>query len=98
LIGALRGFVNFVDLHVHTTCSDGTVCPSDVVKLAKAKGLKAIAVTDHDTVDGIADALAEGEKSNIEVIPGADHYKFITTNLFHCIAIVPLLPEGPYLI
>ena len=67
-----------VDLHVHTTYSDGTLCPSDAVKLAKAKGLMAIAVTDHDTIDGIAEAVAEGNRSGIEVIPGVEmsvHYK-----------------------
>lgn len=64
--------MDFVDLHIHTTCSDGTLCPSDVVKLAKTKGLKAIAVTDHDTVNGLAEAVAKGEQSGVEVIPGVE--------------------------
>ena len=43
----------FIDLHVHSTASDGTLTPSQVVKLAADKGLSAIALTDHDTVDGV---------------------------------------------
>jgi len=64
--------VDCVDLHVHTTHSDGTLSPSEVVAVAKAKGLKAIAVTDHDTIDGVAEAWAQGERSGIEVIPGVE--------------------------
>ncbi|MEW6459063.1 MAG: PHP domain-containing protein, partial [Bacillota bacterium] len=45
------------DLHVHTTASDGTVTPAGVVQLARALGLGAIAITDHDTVSGVAPAL-----------------------------------------
>jgi 3',5'-nucleoside bisphosphate phosphatase len=60
------------DLHVHTTCSDGTYSPSEVVELARAKGLKGIAITDHDTIDGMCEALEEGNKSGIEVIPGVE--------------------------
>lgn len=50
---------NLVDLHVHSNVSDGTLTPSEVVRHAYEKGLKAIALTDHDTVEGIEEALAE---------------------------------------
>ena len=49
---------NTVDLHVHTTASDGTYTPREVVALAREIGLAAIAVTDHDTVAGLAEAMA----------------------------------------
>ena len=62
----------FVDLHTHTQLSDGTYSPSDIVKLAKEKGLKAIAITDHDTIDGIEEAIDMGNKVDIEVIPGIE--------------------------
>jgi len=62
----------FVDLHVHTTFSDGIYTPTDVVKLAAAAKLKAIAITDHDTIDGILEALAQGTRSRIEIIPGVE--------------------------
>lgn len=61
-----------VDLHTHTTASDGRITPKDLVKKAKTVGLSAIAITDHDTVSGIEEAVKEGEKLGIEVIPGIE--------------------------
>ena len=61
-----------VDLHSHTTASDGTYSPEESVIRAKDKGLKALAITDHDTVGGIAEAIKAGEKWGIEVIPGIE--------------------------
>ncbi len=67
----------YVDLHLHTTASDGVVKPSEIVKYAKSKGLQAIAITDHDTIEGLEEGLSEGERIGFEVIPGieisADH-------------------------
>jgi predicted metal-dependent phosphoesterase TrpH len=60
------------DLHVHTTASDGLHSPAEVTRLAAARGLDAIAVTDHDTVDGIAPALAASRQVQLEVIPGIE--------------------------
>ncbi|OUQ60468.1 phosphoesterase [Tyzzerella sp. An114] len=62
----------FIDMHTHTTASDGTLTPTELINLAKETGLKAVAVTDHDTVEGIEEALKEGEKVGIEVIPGIE--------------------------
>lgn len=61
-----------IDLHVHTTASDGTETPREVVEHAKAHGLKAIAITDHDTVLGCREAMAAGEELGIEVVPGIE--------------------------
>ncbi len=61
-----------IDLHVHTTCSDGTCTPTEVVRLAREKGLAAIAVTDHDTVTGCEEAMRVGEELGVEVIPGIE--------------------------
>lgn len=60
------------DLHTHTTASDGLHSPSDVVRIAKAAGLGAVAVTDHDTVAGLAEAMDEGRRIGIEVVPGIE--------------------------
>lgn len=60
------------DLHTHTTASDGMQSPADNVRLAKEAGLAAIAITDHDTVAGVAEALLEGERLNITVVPGVE--------------------------
>ena len=61
-----------IDLHTHTTFSDGTLTPTELVAEAAAVGLSAVAVTDHDTVDGLPEALAAGERLGIEVIPGVE--------------------------
>jgi predicted metal-dependent phosphoesterase TrpH len=61
-----------IDLHIHTTASDGTMSPAEVVRYAKAKGLRTIAITDHDTVEGITEGLQEGRKLGLEVIPGVE--------------------------
>lgn len=61
-----------IDLHAHTTCSDGTLSPTELVELARDLGLGAVAVTDHDTVDGLEEALAAGERLGVEVVPGVE--------------------------
>ncbi|QNU67666.1 PHP domain-containing protein [Ruminiclostridium herbifermentans] len=65
-----------IDLHTHSTASDGSMSPAQLVRHAKDKGLTAVALTDHDTVEGISEALDEGNKIGIEVIPGIE----ISTN------------------
>jgi predicted metal-dependent phosphoesterase TrpH len=62
----------FADLHNHSTASDGELSPSEVVKQAAVKGYKAVSLTDHDTLNGIAEALASGARNNITVIPGIE--------------------------
>jgi predicted metal-dependent phosphoesterase TrpH len=61
-----------IDLHTHTVFSDGSLTPTELVEEAAAMGLTAVAVTDHDTVDGLPEALAAGERLGIEVIPGVE--------------------------
>jgi predicted metal-dependent phosphoesterase TrpH len=62
----------FCDLHLHSTASDGTVRPAEVVRLAKEARLVAIALTDHDTFDGVAEAQEAGEKLGVRVVPGVE--------------------------
>jgi 3',5'-nucleoside bisphosphate phosphatase len=61
-----------IDLHTHTTFSDGSQTPTQLVEEANALGLNAVAVTDHDTVDGLPEALAAGERLGIDVVPGVE--------------------------
>ena len=60
------------DLHTHTLASDGMQSPADNVRLAAQKGLAAVAITDHDTVAGIAEALEAGQAAGITVVPGVE--------------------------
>ncbi len=61
-----------IDLHTHSLKSDGSMTPAEVVREAKKAGLAAIALSDHDTVDGLPEAIAEGEKIGVEVIPAIE--------------------------
>ena len=60
------------DLHVHSTVSDGLYAPREVVRLAAVAGLGTIALTDHDAVEGIDEALAAGDRYGVRVIPGVE--------------------------
>ncbi|MGE5308144.1 MAG: PHP domain-containing protein [Deltaproteobacteria bacterium] len=60
------------DLHVHTVCSDGTGEPADVVAAASRAGLCAIAITDHDTVNGLPEAIEAGRRLGVEILPGIE--------------------------
>lgn len=78
---------NFIDLHLHTTASDGTFPPNKVVQIAYKMGLKAIAITDHDTVSGVADALDATRNFNIEVIPGIEFSTEINNESIHIVGL-----------
>lgn len=61
-----------IDLHTHTQVSDGTDSPAQLVRRAKAAGLRALAITDHDTIAGLPEAQQEGAELGIEVIRGCE--------------------------
>ncbi len=64
--------VGRADLHVHTTYSDGMLSPGEVVRGAAGSGLRAVAITDHDCVDGVGPGIDAGSKVGLEVIPGIE--------------------------
>ncbi len=64
--------MRFIDLHVHSSCSDGTLAPSDLVRHAVSCGLSAFALTDHDNTDGLAEAFAAAAEAGIELIAGIE--------------------------
>lgn len=64
--------MNIVDLHVHSTKSDGSYTPAELVSYALEKGLSAFALTDHDTTVGIAEAMEAAKGKPVEVIPGIE--------------------------
>ena len=61
--------MRFIDMHLHTTASDGSCTPSEVCQLAIDRNLAAIAITDHDTVDGVADAITYADNWNSTLPP-----------------------------
>ena len=63
---------SYADLHNHTTASDGDFSPEELVVEAKKAGISALGVTDHDTIKGIEQALATGNRHKIEVVPGVE--------------------------
>src|SRR6266508_1853321 len=61
-----------IDLHTHTNRSDGTFAPPELVKLASQRGLEVVAITDHDTTDGLEEAARAGRELGVEVVPGVE--------------------------
>jgi predicted metal-dependent phosphoesterase TrpH len=61
-----------VDLHTHSTASDGLLAPAELVAEAARRGLRALALTDHDTVGGLEEAVAAGQRVGVEVVPGVE--------------------------
>lgn len=64
--------MKFIDLHVHSNCSDGSCTPEELVELAIQNDLVAFALTDHDTVEGVERAMKAAEERHIQVIPGVE--------------------------
>jgi predicted metal-dependent phosphoesterase TrpH len=62
----------YVDLHCHSTASDGTLPPAEVVRLAKQSGLTGLALTDHDTIGGVEAAAAEAQRVGLDFLPGIE--------------------------
>ncbi|MGQ0702127.1 MAG: PHP domain-containing protein [Gemmatimonadales bacterium] len=61
-----------IDLHLHSTASDGVLSPAAVIRRAAGLGLAAVALTDHDSVAGVAEAVAEGERLGVRVVGGCE--------------------------
>lgn len=79
--------MRYVDLHVHSNASDGTLTPSEVVQLAIQKNLAAIALSDHDTIKGIPEAIAAAEGTNLEVIPATELSCYYQTIEIHILGL-----------
>ncbi|MEM4259773.1 MAG: PHP domain-containing protein [Candidatus Woesearchaeota archaeon] len=71
-----------IDLHMHSTASDGTQSPAKVVALAKERGLNLIALTDHDTIEGLEEALIVAKNYNIHFVAGIELNVIYRTNLY----------------
>jgi hypothetical protein len=84
-----------IDLHTHTTASDGTLDPSELVREAASLGLRAVAITDHDTVAGLSQALQAGRETGVEVIPGCELSIDFPSGQMHIVGLfLPVPPTG----
>ena len=61
-----------IDLHIHSTCSDGTLTPTQLIRLAEEIGLEAVALCDHNTVAGLPEFLSAAKDSPVEAVPGIE--------------------------
>jgi 3',5'-nucleoside bisphosphate phosphatase len=92
-----------IDLHAHTTASDGSLTPTELVALAKETGLSALGVTDHDTVAGLAEATAAARGAGLTLVPGVElsvdypHGQFHLLGYFVDFTHQPLLDRLQYL-
>ncbi len=82
-----------IDLHTHSTASDGTLTPSELMQAAKKTGLEAIALTDHDTAAGLEEALDHAGKLDIECIPGCELSVVSPSGNMHILGY--WIPTGP---
>lgn len=87
--------MKLIDLHVHSTASDGTASPRELAELALRQGLSAVAVTDHDTVLGYPELKEAGEELGIETVPGIE----ISTKFHRAVHILGYYidPHSPHL-
>ena len=83
----------FIDLHTHTTASDGTASPAELVAMAASQGLAAVAVTDHDTLAGLPEARAAGAEHGVEVIAGVELSVADERGSIHLVGL--FLPDSP---
>jgi hypothetical protein len=86
-VSAAAGGPAFVDLHTHSTASDGTLPPERVIEAAESCGLAALALTDHDTIDGVRPARQAAERAGIRVIAGVELSAYDQDHEVHLLAL-----------
>ncbi len=86
-MSAEAGGASFVDLHTHSTASDGTLPPERVIDAARRCGLAALALTDHDTINGVRTAREAGERAGMRVIAGVELSAFDEDHEVHLLAL-----------
>ncbi len=78
-----------LELHCHTTCSDGTLTPSKLVEAAAKAGVSALAITDHDTVSGWSEAIATAQAYDLEIVPGVELSTVHNNRSLHILGFYP---------
>lgn len=79
--------MKIIDLHTHSSVSDGSMTPEELIYHAKNSGLSAVALTDHDTADGIAKAQEAARKADIEFIPGVEFAAYYKDREIHIVGL-----------
>lgn len=77
----------FVDLHTHSTASDGDMPPAEVIRLAESRRLAAVALTDHDTVSGLSEARRAADSLTVQFVPGIEISAKFTGGLLHILGL-----------
>ena len=85
-----------IDLHTHTTYSDGTFTPAELVGLAVERGLSVLAVTDHDSTEGLAEAFDAAAATDLEIVPGVEFSTVRDGHGVHVLAYWPELGNGEF--
>lgn len=78
--------MNKIDLHIHTTCSDGRFTPTEIINLCVSKGLAGIAITDHDNFDGFQEAVEAAKSTSLSVISGMEVTSLFNQREIHLLA------------
>jgi predicted metal-dependent phosphoesterase TrpH len=78
-----------LELHCHTTCSDGTLSPTELVRAAVKAGLSALAITDHDTLSGWEEAMISAQPYNLEIVPGVELSTVHNNRSLHILGFYP---------
>jgi hypothetical protein len=84
-----------IDLHTHSTVSDGSDQPADIPKLAAEAGCTAVALTDHDRLDGVSEAAAAAAALGVELVPGCELSCEVPTGTMHVLVYFVEAGEGP---
>jgi 3',5'-nucleoside bisphosphate phosphatase len=85
-----------IDLHAHTVFSDGTFTPTESVKLALERGLTTLAITDHDSTEGLPEAFAASDGTGLEIVPGTEFSTVWEGQGVHVLAYWPDLDHGEF--
>ena len=86
-----------IDLHTHSSASDGSLSPAQLIENARRQGLSALALTDHDTIAGLEEAKQEAEKSSLHFIPGIEIEITWAPGEFHLLGLGIYQPNGAFL-
>jgi len=89
--------MDYADLHVHTNASDGALAPEQMVAEARRAGLRALGITDHDTVFGIDGAMAVAQQEGVEIVPGVEINTDYQNDEVHVLGYYPDLHDGRFL-